>query len=273
MKNSFLSYFLLLGVLVVSCKSKSDLVSPQPKADFSIDGTAATSVIIGTHDALYPENLSSNATSVVWDFGNGTTSTDQHPKVTYPTSGNYDLTLTAFGQGGTKNVIKKNVVVKERILKSIQLDKIYLNSYLSEQAAGVTFPVFSKLDLWVELKFSQGPFQWSSNYDIIAPTIFKTPTYAAVDSTLHSTLIYNLPQDQNVIINYPVGDQDFYQGGLGLVANMYGTDGTNTYLLFSSSWSGFAFSGSTNPSFSNSFDAIFTVPGSPTKLTLNIEFQ
>jgi PKD repeat protein len=271
MKNSFLSSLLVLAVLVVSCKS--DLVSPPPKADFSIDGTDATSVTIGTHDALYPNNLSTNATSVFWDFGNGTTSTDQHPKVTYSTSGSYDLILTAFGQDGTKNMIKKNVIAKERILKSIQLDKIYLNSYLAEQAAGVTFPVFSKLDLWIELKFSQGPVQRLSNYDIVAPTIFKTPIYAAVDSTLHSTLTYNLPQAQNVVINYPVGDQDFYQGGLGLVANMYGTDGTNTYLLFSSSWSGFGFSGSTNPTFSNSFNTIFTVPGSPTKLTLNIEFQ
>src|SRR2546423_6584882 len=136
MKNSFLSTLLVLAVLVISCKS--DLVNPQPKADFSIDGTDATSVTIGTHDALYPQNLSSNTMSLVWDFGNGTTSTDQHPKVTYSTSGNYDLTLTAFGQGGTKNVIKKNVIVKERILKSIQLDKIYLNSYLAEQPAGIT---------------------------------------------------------------------------------------------------------------------------------------
>lgn len=272
MKNSFLSTLFVLVVLVFSCKS--DLVTPQPKADFSIDGTAATSVTIGTHDALYPENLSSNTTSIVWDFGNGTTSTDQRPKVTYSTRGNYDLTLTAFGQGGTKSVIKKNIIVKERILKSIQVDKIYLNSYLAGQAASITFPVFSKLDLWIELKFSQVPVQRRQpNNDIIAPTIFKTPIYAAVDSTLQSTLTYYLPQDQNVVINYPVGDQDFYQGGFGLFANMYGTDGTNTYLLYSSSWWGFGFSGSTNPSFTNSFDIIFTVPGSPTKLTLKIQFQ
>ncbi len=268
MKNAFFSSLLLSLALVVSCRS--DLVTLQPKADFSIGGTA-TSVTIGTHDALYPENLSSNATSVVWDFGNGTTSTDQHPKVTYSTSGNYDLTLTAFGQEGSKNVIKKTVVVKERILKSIQLEKVHLNSYLAGQAAGVTFPVFSKLDLWVEIKFSQGPVQRSSGFDIVAPTIFKTPIYA-VDSALQSTLIYNLPQSQDVVVNYPVDDPDFYQGGFGLVANMYGTDGANTYLLFSSSWSGFGFSGSTSPAFSNSFNAIFTPPGSPTKLTLNIEF-
>ncbi len=271
MKNSFLSILLAFVALVVSCKS--DVISLQPKASFSIDGTDVESVTIGTHDAFYPENLSSNATSVVWDFGNGTTSTDEHPKVTYAINGNYNLTLTAFGQGGTKNVIKKTVVVKERILKTIQLDKISLNSYLAEQAAGITFPVFSKLDLWVELKFSQGIVQRTSNHDIVAPTIFRTPIYAQIDSSFHSTLAYSLPQTQNVVISYPVNDIDFYQGGLGLVANLYGTNGTNTYLLFSTSWSGFAFSGSTNPSLSNSFNTIFAVPGSPTKLTLGIEFQ
>lgn len=269
MKNLVFSSLLLLVVVSVSCKN--DLVAPEPKADFSVDAANNASVVVGTHDALYPLNLSSNATSFEWDFGNGTSSTEQHPKVTYSTSGNYDLTLTAFGQGGTKNVIKKTVIVKKRILKSIVLDKIYLNSYLAEQAAGITFPVFSKLNLWVELKFSQGQLQRTPNNEIVAPTIFKTPIYA-VDSTLQS-LTYRLPQPSNVIINYPVEDQEFYQGGLGLVANMYGTDGTNTYLLFSTSWSGFGFSGSTNPSSSDSFDAIFTVPGSPTKLTLNIDFQ
>jgi PKD repeat protein len=230
-------------------------------------------VTIGTYYTLHPIDHSSNAASVVWDFGNGTTSTDKYPKGTYTTSGNYELTLTAIGHSGTRDVIKKNVIVKEGILKSIQLDNIYLNTYQAGQGGDITFPVFSKLDLWVELKFSQGPPQWTANHDIIAPTIFKSPVFAGVDSTLQSPLTYYLPQSSNLVVNWPANDDEAYQGGQGLVACMYGTDGTNTYLLFSSSWAGFTFLGATNPSFTDSFKAIVGPGGSPTRLNLNIAFQ
>lgn len=42
-------------------------------------------------------NLSANANSYLWDFGDGTTSTDQNPTHVYTTLGVYDVTLTAEG--------------------------------------------------------------------------------------------------------------------------------------------------------------------------------
>lgn len=47
-------------------------------------------------------NLSSDrAVSYLWDFGDGTTSTETNPLHIYATSGYYDVTLTARGQTGT----------------------------------------------------------------------------------------------------------------------------------------------------------------------------
>jgi PKD repeat protein len=42
-------------------------------------------------------NTSTNATSYLWDFGDGNTSTEENPVHTYAASGSYDICLTAIG--------------------------------------------------------------------------------------------------------------------------------------------------------------------------------
>jgi PKD repeat protein len=44
------------------------------------------------------DNLSTKAQSYSWDFGDGQTSTDENPSVTYGTNGNYTVTLTATSE-------------------------------------------------------------------------------------------------------------------------------------------------------------------------------
>lgn len=56
-------------------------------------------------------NASQNATSYSWDFGNGQTSTQVNPSVTYTTGGTFTITLTAYGQNGTQNRISKTVTI------------------------------------------------------------------------------------------------------------------------------------------------------------------
>lgn len=46
-------------------------------------------------------NTSSNATSFLWDFGDGTTSTAQHPAHTFPAPGAYSVKLAAMNQCST----------------------------------------------------------------------------------------------------------------------------------------------------------------------------
>lgn len=69
-------------------ETKEDLiaVTVAPDADFSY-----------TSDALTVEftNLSSNATTYLWDFGDGNSSIDNNPTHTYAEAGTFDVTLTA----------------------------------------------------------------------------------------------------------------------------------------------------------------------------------
>ncbi|MEZ5173669.1 MAG: PKD domain-containing protein [Bacteroidia bacterium] len=50
-------------------------------------------------------NLTENAVSYLWDFGDGTTSTDSIPQHTYANLGVYPVTLIAFGSGGCTDTL------------------------------------------------------------------------------------------------------------------------------------------------------------------------
>lgn len=51
-------------------------------------------------------NLTTGATVYEWNFGDGSTSSLENPTHVYTTSGVYDVTLTAFGSGGSTTVTK-----------------------------------------------------------------------------------------------------------------------------------------------------------------------
>lgn len=76
-----------------------------PIADFNTPNT-----IICEGEGITFTNTSSNATSFLWDFGNGTTSTDINPTVYYANSGNFTITLTAFN-GSLSNQTTQSVSI------------------------------------------------------------------------------------------------------------------------------------------------------------------
>lgn len=72
--------------------------APKPIADFSIN--------YGGSGFVSFTNLSNNATSYQWSFGNGQTSTAQSPSINYSANGNYSVTLTAKNSNGENTIVK-----------------------------------------------------------------------------------------------------------------------------------------------------------------------
>lgn len=72
---------------------KTDYISvyQRPFADF----LASPRVVLIPDQLAYFKNLSENASSYFWDFGDGTTSTEVEPKHAYTEEGEYDITLIA----------------------------------------------------------------------------------------------------------------------------------------------------------------------------------
>ena len=92
MKKIFVFTLFILGfiLLTTSCQK-------EPLARFNYP----TSVNAGEQIDFY--NLSTDAHSYLWNFGDGKTSTEKNPKHIYTTSGRKAVTLTAFSKNEKKN--------------------------------------------------------------------------------------------------------------------------------------------------------------------------
>ena len=98
-------YFLFIAgvsaLFIASCNKDDNNTSNKTAAKFSISGyenvTPCTITFI---------NISSNATSYVWDFGDGSSSTQSNPTHTYNFNGTYVLRLKATGPEGVDSACK-----------------------------------------------------------------------------------------------------------------------------------------------------------------------
>lgn len=70
-----------------------------PVAAFNYSGSGTALPITVTFS-----DASTNATSYLWDFGDGGTSTIQNPSHVFTTAGDYTVKLTATGNGGTNSI-------------------------------------------------------------------------------------------------------------------------------------------------------------------------
>ncbi|WP_167611546.1 PKD domain-containing protein [Maribellus sediminis] len=74
---------------------------PAPVADFFADVTEGDNPL-----SVYFTDLSENAVSWSWDFGDGNTSTEQSPEYTYTTAGTFTVTLIAYNSANDADTLK-----------------------------------------------------------------------------------------------------------------------------------------------------------------------
>ncbi|RLD29650.1 MAG: pkd domain containing protein, partial [Bacteroidetes bacterium] len=111
------------------------------------------------------ENTSQNATSYVWDFGDGSSSPDENPEHTFFHGGTYAVRLTAFGPAGLDkyqqlitvyqspianlDVAPTFVYVDDKAVKCFNLSS-YGDSYLWEFGDGQTDTIFEPYHVYSE---------------------------------------------------------------------------------------------------------------------------
>ncbi len=78
---------------------------PTPVADFFADVTSGDAPL-----TVNFTDLSQNATSWTWDFGDDNTSTDQHPTHIYTVAGTYSVSLTASNEAGSDTLIVEDLI-------------------------------------------------------------------------------------------------------------------------------------------------------------------
>ena len=101
--NSLLSQILIISFFMLSACSKDS--TPEPSVSFTMDKTDA-----GIGEMIAFTNTSQNATSYEWDFGDGNSSTEENPAHSYSSAGEYTITLTANGEGGSALTIRLMII-------------------------------------------------------------------------------------------------------------------------------------------------------------------
>lgn len=94
---------ILLGCIIIACNEKSKDIEPPIIADFSYEINGLD------YFKVHFTNLSENAISVSWDFGNGDSSNLENPTYTYSHDGIFDVTLTVFGTNGIENTKTRSI--------------------------------------------------------------------------------------------------------------------------------------------------------------------
>jgi PKD repeat protein len=89
-------------------ETKSNYISvyTQVNASFNADKTNGISPLL----VSFTNTSTGSFTNLVWNFGDGGTSTSANPNHTYMSGGIYSVSLTASGQGGTDTEIKSNYI-------------------------------------------------------------------------------------------------------------------------------------------------------------------
>ena len=106
---------LFLSIIILSCSDDDPL--PVPFADFLLDpGVAEVGVPVQF------DNLTTNAASYEWDFGDGNVFTDISPVVTFNSPGDVTVTLRAFTEDNQVDSLSQTFRVHERVLNGYVLN-------------------------------------------------------------------------------------------------------------------------------------------------------
>ncbi len=102
-KKTKIVWLLIFAATFLACEDDDDASLPQIETSFVHTINEDTGVVSF-------QNLSENADSYVWDFGDGTTSTLANPVKVYPT-GNYTVVLTAENAAGATGTFEDQIVI------------------------------------------------------------------------------------------------------------------------------------------------------------------
>ncbi len=137
----------------------------QPTADFTI-----TSNLIFNDVPIQFQNLSQDANTYEWFFGDGNQSTLVHPTNTYDNWGPYVVTLIATDHLGCKDTIQKPLNIEEEwyiyVPNTITPDGDRLNNYFTASTVGIKHLNVRIFNRWGEEIFTSNElrFAWDGTF-------------------------------------------------------------------------------------------------------------
>lgn len=109
MKTKISLFVLAITLAFVACKKDKALPDPVAAFSYSVSGNYVPVTVTFT-------STSQNATSLLWNFGDGVTVTTQSPQHTYASAGQYTITLVATNGDGKTNTVTQYLTVTKQVL-------------------------------------------------------------------------------------------------------------------------------------------------------------
>jgi len=136
-------------LFLISCKKES----LAPVASFTFRGDTTSTLRIATYDTCSLFSTSTGGDSTKWDLGNGTTVKGDHAVLSYTTSGTYTVMLTVTAGNGQQSAASKKVIVLDRVLKTITVNKLYWNPVPDQiPYFNSVWPQTSTADIYVQFR-------------------------------------------------------------------------------------------------------------------------
>ena len=180
--------FSMLMFSVVACED--DAAKPTAQIEFEIDTENPNKVIFNS--------LLTNTTSVLWDFGDGTTTTIRNPIYTYPVGGEYTVSLTASGLGGTTEAVASVSIEKAFLAISLENGDFQLPG-TSKQSNWTNVPGWNSDTPATDSGVEGGGDSWTAFKKTSDPAVFNLTDHVIADGeefkiTMDVWDIWNAPQ-------------------------------------------------------------------------------
>lgn len=224
----------ILLLLVLSSCSK------QPFSSISfLSNDTLTVLTTGTNDEFTIINDSKHSNSILWDFGDGRTSTENEILLSYPESGTYILKLVAKNDVG-ESISTKKIIVKDRVLKYIKVNYVQWDkSNLSEP-----WPRCDKVDIYFQMQLYTDNSVNADGFYYNCPVLYTSPIVKNITNPHRPPLNPSIfiPLTEKIIIQ-----KDLAQFAYGNLNKAYlfsivarDSDG-NTFRLIDNTWVGASF--------------------------------
>lgn len=149
----------------------TEVIVIKPTANFT-----TTSTVFFNDLPITFENLSENAITYEWEFGDGNSSTFNHPSNTYDEPGEYFITLVAIDEKGCTDTITKPILIEEEwwiyVPNTFTPDGDRVNNDFRASTIGIQQLSIAIYNRWGETVFtsSDREFIWDGTYEGIYVT-------------------------------------------------------------------------------------------------------
>jgi PKD repeat protein len=146
--KKFFPFLAITLFTLSSCSRNNNNIIPEPVSAFSFRGDTTSILRMATLDTCTVINKSENADSALWNLGDGRISRENKVILSYPKSGTYILKLIAKRFDGQTSESSKKVIVLDRVLKKIVIDRIEWDTTIVSQG----WPTTDIADIYFQIQ-------------------------------------------------------------------------------------------------------------------------